>query len=132
MARRKKARARRAGRRTKRLLTLSAIHRKTGIAMATLAKYVRQASAKFPSVGRGRRRRYHPAALSAFKQMRAQSRRGPKPGLRRGAGGAAAGRGLARIGSQIRRLDRRSRKIERSLKRLERLAGRPVRLKLLR
>jgi hypothetical protein len=132
MPRRKKAGGRRPRRASKKLLTLSAIHRRTGIAMATLAKYARQGSAQIPSEGRGRRRRYHPAAVAAFKQMRASSRRGPKPGLRRGARAAVSGAGLSRLAGQLRRLDRRSRKIERSLRRLERLAGRPVRLKLLR
>jgi predicted DNA-binding transcriptional regulator AlpA len=129
MARKRKTRAKRGPR--KKLLTLSEIHHKTGIAMATLAKYVRQSPRKFPSEGRGRRRRYYRQAVEVFKKMRAQSRRGPKPGQRRGALGAA-GRGLGRVSTQIKRLERRSRGIERSLKRLERLARKPLRLRVLR
>jgi len=130
MARRKKAGTRRSARGAQKLITLSEIHRKTGIAMATLAKYARQSPRKFPSEGRGRRRRYYPAAMSAFQQMRSQSRRGPKPGGQRGGAAAGlAGRQLSQVGIQLRRLQRRTRNIERSLRRLERLARKPVRIR---
>lgn len=100
--------------------------------MATLAKYVRQAPRKFPSHGLGRRRRYFPAALNVFVRLRKQSRRGPKPGTRRGLGPSMSNfvAATSKLRTQVRRIDARQKKIQRQVSRLLRLAIRPLRIRV--
>ena len=58
------------------LLTLTEISRRTGISYPTCIKYAKQNLGSIPHVGSGRQRRYRPEAVSVFRELRNQSRRG--------------------------------------------------------
>jgi predicted DNA-binding transcriptional regulator AlpA len=76
------------------LLTLTQISEQTGISYPTLVRYVRLYSDRLPHEGKGRARRFHPEAVSAFRELRSESGRGGrKPAA---AAKATAGRGRGR------------------------------------
>lgn len=76
------------------LLTLTQISEQTGISYPTLVRYVRLYSDRLPHEGKGRARRFHPEAVSAFRELRSESSRGGrKPAA---AAKATAGRGRGR------------------------------------
>jgi len=58
------------------LLTLTEISRRTGISYPTCIKYAKEHLGSIPHVGSGRQRRYRPEAVSVFRELRNQSRRG--------------------------------------------------------
>jgi predicted DNA-binding transcriptional regulator AlpA len=89
------AAARRAAGRAKTegLLTLTQISKTTGISYPTLVRYVRLYSNRLPHAGKGRARRFYPAAVDAFRTLRQESGRGG-----RRAGGRRAAPGTARRG----------------------------------
>lgn len=69
------------------LLTLTEISNQTNISYPTLVRYVKLHSNRLPSEGKGRTRRYYPAAVEVFRELRSQSGRGgrkPGPGKRLG------------------------------------------------
>jgi predicted DNA-binding transcriptional regulator AlpA len=69
------------------LLTLTQISKTTGISYPTLVRYVRLHSDRLPHEGKGRARRFHPAAVEAFRELRQESGRGGrKPGRPAGSG----------------------------------------------
>ncbi len=72
------------------LLTLTAIGEQTGISNPTLQRYVRLFLDQIPHEGKGRKKRYHPEAVAVFRELRAQSRRGPRPKAAPAAGGRVA------------------------------------------
>ncbi|HZF08871.1 MAG TPA: hypothetical protein VFE33_08790 [Thermoanaerobaculia bacterium] len=83
----------RANRATGGLLTLTQISKTTGISYPTLVRYVRLHSDRLPHEGKGRGRRFYPAAVDVFRQLRQESGRGGrKPGRPAGSG---RGRGRA-------------------------------------
>jgi hypothetical protein len=75
------------------LLTLTSISKTTGISYPTLVRYVRLYSNRLPHEGKGRARRFHPAAVAEFRKLRQESRGG-----RRARGGRSAAPGTARRG----------------------------------
>lgn len=58
------------------LLTLGQVSAQTGISYPTLVRYVRIASDRLPSEGTGRSRRFYPAAVDVFRELRQESGRG--------------------------------------------------------
>ncbi len=90
------AAARRAAGRSKTegLLTLTHISKTTGISYPTLVRYVRLHSNRLPHEGKGRARRFYPAAVDVFRSLRQASGRGG----RRAGGGRRAAPGTARRG----------------------------------
>jgi predicted DNA-binding transcriptional regulator AlpA len=78
------------------LLTLTQISETTGISYPTLVRYVRLHSDRLPHEGKGRARRFYPAAVDVFRELRQESGRGGrKPGRPAGSGrrpGRPAGR----------------------------------------
>lgn len=55
------------------LLTLSEVSRRTGISMPTLQRYKKLYQDRIPSVGEGRKQRYHPEALPVFVQLKKEN-----------------------------------------------------------
>jgi excisionase family DNA binding protein len=72
------------------LLTLTEISKRTGISYPTLVRYVKLYSRKLPHEGSGRKRRFYPAAVDVFSELRQQSGRGRRPGRKPAAGGTRA------------------------------------------
>ncbi len=56
-----------------RLLTLTAIGEQTGISGPTLQRYLKLYGDQIPFEGEGRTRRYHPEAVSVFREIRSRS-----------------------------------------------------------
>lgn len=82
----KKAAVRASGRRRTTppgLLTLSEVSERAGISYPTAIRYVKLFLDKIPHQGEGRMRRFRPAAVGVFKELRSKSRRGRKKGVRR-------------------------------------------------
>ncbi|HYN21723.1 MAG TPA: hypothetical protein VE078_12235 [Thermoanaerobaculia bacterium] len=68
-------------------MTLTEISNQTNISYPTLVRYVKLYGNRLPSEGKGRTRRYYPAAVEVFRELRSQSGRGgrkPGPGKRLG------------------------------------------------
>jgi hypothetical protein len=99
------------------LLTLTQIGKTTGISYPTLVRYVRLYSDRLPHEGEGRKRRFYPAAVPVFRELRAQSGRG---GRRKRT--AAGGRGSSPLGieamlrRQIEALEKSQMVLERKLR----------------
>ena len=74
-------------------LTLTEIGRITGISYPTLMRYVRDFLPELPHVGAGRKRRFLPAAVDRFRELRARSGRRARTAI---AAGRRAGVRLAR------------------------------------
>jgi DNA-binding transcriptional MerR regulator len=72
------------------LLTLTEVGERTGISYTTLTRYARLHGKRLPHVGSGRARRYRPEAVEAFRQLRAESKPGRRPGGGKRPGGEAA------------------------------------------
>jgi hypothetical protein len=69
------------GRSGENLMTLTQISEDTGISYPTLVRYVRLHGDRLPHEGKGRGRRFYPAAVDIFRQLRSESGRGGrKPG----------------------------------------------------
>jgi hypothetical protein len=71
------------------LMTLTQISEDTGISYPTLVRYVRLHGDRLPHEGKGRGRRFYPAAVDVFRQLRSESSRGGRkpaapPAKRRG------------------------------------------------
>lgn len=62
------------------LLTLGQIAERTGISYPTLVRYVRDHGDRLLSEGEGRSRRYYPAAIETFNEIRLSTKGGRKPG----------------------------------------------------
>jgi len=118
------------------LLSLKEVSRRTGIAYATLQKYVKLHGEEILSVGEGRLRRYRSEALDVFRRIRASARVGrpPKPASkassRRPAAPASApvtapSGGMRALISAVDRLEKR-------LARLEREVAKPLRIEVKR
>ena len=75
------------------LLTLTQISEQTGISYPTLVRYVRLHADRLPHEGKGRARRFYPAAVDVFRQLRSESGRG---GRKKGSAAAPAARGRGR------------------------------------
>lgn len=71
-------------------LTLGEIAEELGIPYPTLARYSNQHEDRIPHVGSGRNRRFPPEAVEVFRQIRAESRPGRPPKVRRQKEAAAA------------------------------------------
>jgi len=105
----------RANRSAGNLLTLTEISKTTGISYPTLVRYVRLHSDQLPHEGKGRGRRFYPAAVDVFRQLRQESGRGGrKPGRP-----AGSGRGRAAAGADTSGLAQRIRAIEKSQQDIE-------------
>lgn len=84
------------------LMTLTQISEQTGISYPTLVRYVRLYSDRLPHEGKGRARRFHPEAVSAFRELRSESSRGGggrKPAAAKATAGRGRGRGRAAAAS---------------------------------
>ncbi|HEX7186531.1 MAG TPA: helix-turn-helix domain-containing protein [Thermoanaerobaculia bacterium] len=80
------------------LMTLTQISEQTGISYPTLVRYVRDHSDRLPHEGKGRGRRFHPEAVSAFRALREEGGRG---GRKAGAAkGGAAKTGAKKTGAK--------------------------------
>jgi len=107
----------RANRSTGNLLTLTQISKTTGISYPTLVRYVRLHSDRLPHEGKGRGRRFYPAAVDVFRQLRQESGRGGRrPGRPAGSG---RGRGAAAATADTGGLTQRIRAIEKSQQDIE-------------
>ncbi len=81
------------------LLTLGQVSAQTGISYPTLVRYVRIASDRLPSEGTGRSRRFYPAAVDVFRELRQESGRGGrKPGAAKAVKAAKAAKVAGRRG----------------------------------
>jgi len=81
------------------LMTLTQISETTGISYPTLVRYVRLHSDRLPHEGKGRARRFYPAAVDVFRQLRQESGRGGrrKAGSAKAAAPVGRGRGRGRV-----------------------------------
>jgi hypothetical protein len=116
------------------LLTLTEISNQTKISYPTLVRYVKLYGNRLPSEGKGRTRRYYPAAVEVFRELRSQSGRGgrkPGPGKRLGrppgrrgrppasvAGDSATAHRLKALEKAQQSLEKKFRGIAKSLQRL--------------
>ena len=75
------------------LLTLTQISEQTGISYPTLVRYVRLYSDRLPHEGKGRARRFHPEAVSVFRELRSEGGRGGRKPAAAKAAGARGRRG---------------------------------------
>jgi len=119
---RKRPGAAREGRRSG-LITLGEVAKRTGISYPTLLRYVKVNLARLPHQGAGRRRRFEPAAVAVFRQLRKESRPGRPPGSKTGTGrdrgraaSAAGGAAASRLVATVRGLERRIAQLEREMK----------------
>jgi DNA-binding transcriptional MerR regulator len=104
------------------LISLSEIGRRTGISYPTLLRYVRLHADRIPSHGSGRKRRFPPAAVPIFSQLRKESRRGRRKGTSAKKASAAVGGQEARL----RRLEKSHAELERQLKKLVKILRQPM------
>lgn len=98
-------------------LPLTEIARRAGISYPTARKYAAQHPRSIPSRGRGRSRRYGVETVEVFKSLRAESRRGRRPGAARGGRKKAAARGATTMRSvsvQDRAMAQRIQQLERA------------------
>jgi excisionase family DNA binding protein len=113
------------------VLTLTQVAQRTGISYPTLLRYVKTSLDRLPHMGQGRRRRFKPEAVEAFRQLRKESRPGRPPGSgkkggakRAGSLGRAAAAGatgaaraaVASLAATVRGLERRLAQLEREMK----------------
>jgi hypothetical protein len=105
------------------LLTLTEISEQTGISYPTLVRYVRLHSDRLPHEGKGRARRFYPAAVDVFRQLRSESGRG---GRKKGSAASTPARGRGRAAASGRAaagesggMSQRLRAIEKSQQGLE-------------
>jgi|SRR6185369_2073139 len=107
------------------LMTLTQISEDTGISYPTLVRYVRLHGDRLPHEGKGRGRRFYPAAVDIFRQLRSESSRGGRkpaapPAKRRGrppgSGRAAA---VAAPAADSSFLSKRLKELEKSQQSLE-------------
>ncbi|HEX4956065.1 MAG TPA: helix-turn-helix domain-containing protein [Thermoanaerobaculia bacterium] len=108
------------------LLTLTEISKKTGISYPTLVRYVKAHARKLPSVGAGRKRRFHPEAIDVFKRLRSESPRGGrKAGAKKPAARAArAAAGGIDLTKRLAALEKAYKGVEKTLQGWEKkLAG---------
>ncbi len=74
------------------LLTLAEVGKQARISGPTLQRYLKLHLNQIPHEGEGRKRRYHPEAVAAFRELRARSgRRGRRPAAAKKATGAEPG-----------------------------------------
>jgi len=109
------------------LLSLSEIGRRTGISYPTLLRYVKLHSARLPHRGKGRTRRFLPAAVEVFAELRKQSRRG-----RRTVEKAVAGVADRFLAGRLERIERAQAALAKELRNLAKSVERPLRLVLKR
>jgi hypothetical protein len=88
-----KSRGRKAASSRSGLLTLTQISETTKISYPTLVRYVRMHADLLPHEGKGRGRRFYPAAVDVFRRLRQESGRG---GRKKGSGTKAAAVKVAR------------------------------------
>lgn len=108
------------------LLTLTEVGERTGISYPTLVRYVKLHGDKIPHEGEGRRRRYYPAAVEVFQEIRSQSGRGRRRKASGGgssSGGGKADPGLAR---RVRSLEKSQEKLEKQIRDLLRELKKPM------
>ena len=104
------------------LISLSEIGRRTGISYPTLLRYVRLHGRKIPSHGTGRKRRFPPAAVPVFSQLRKESRRGRRKGSPAKKAPAAA----SDLKSRLRQLEKAHGKLEKQMRKLIKVLQKPL------
>jgi hypothetical protein len=106
------------------LLTLTKIQKLTGISYPTLVRYVRLHLDRLPHEGRGRARRFYPAAVAAFRQLREESPRGGRrkatPGARRSTRAASSEAVGSGVGERLRAVEKRQAELDKKLRALVR------------
>lgn len=119
------------------LLTLSEISRRTKISYPTVSRYVKVFIDRIPHVGSGRKRRFPPEAVAAFRQLRSESRPGRPAKATTAKPAKTAATGARRSGAADRALTTRLRKLEKAqaglakeVAGLARLVRKPLRLTL--
>jgi DNA-binding transcriptional ArsR family regulator len=119
------------------LLTLSEISRRTKISYPTVSRYVKVFIDRIPHVGSGRKRRFPPEAVAAFRQLRSESRPGRPAKATTAKPAKAATTGARRSGAADRTLATRLRKLEKAqaglakeVAGLARLVRKPLKLTL--
>ncbi len=143
---------------TKGLLTLTEIGKRTGFSYPTLLRYVRAHLSRIPHEGTGRARRFPAAAVDAFKEIRNETskRRGgrraavkpavkPKAAAAKTAASAtpkavkraarkvsAAAGGNAKMAARLQALEKANRSLVKEISKLQKAVQRPIRIKVSR
>lgn len=117
-------------------LPLTEIARRAGISYPTARKYAAQHVSSIPSRGRGRSRRYGVETVEVFKRLRAESRRGRRPGTARGGRKKATARRAATtrsvavqdpaLANRIQQLERAQQDISRQLQEIINTLRQPI------
>ena len=117
------------------VLTLTEIGKRTRISYPTLVRYVKLYLRRIPHVGTGRRRRFYPAAVEVFSELRQLSGRGRRPGRKPGRPkGAKRGRppaaraagGDGGFGRRVRSLEKSQASLEKQIQALLKLLRKPL------
>jgi hypothetical protein len=111
------------------LMTLTQISEDTGISYPTLVRYVRLHGDRLPHEGKGRGRRFYPAAVDIFRQLRSESsrggrkpaappakRRGRPPGSGRAAAAAAPAADSSFLSKRLKEIEKSQQSLEKKFK----------------
>lgn len=141
---------------SKGLLTLTEIGKRTGISYPTLLRYVRSHLDRIPHEGTGRARRYPASAISVFKEIRGESGKRRGGGRRKAAAGkkaatkmaaaprkaakrvkkatkaAASSGGNAKMAARLQALEKAHRSLVKEINKLQKAVQRPIQVKVTR
>ncbi|HXU45427.1 MAG TPA: helix-turn-helix domain-containing protein [Thermoanaerobaculia bacterium] len=96
------------------LLTLTKISKLAGVSYPTAVRYVRLFLDKLPHEGEGRRRRFYPGAVDAFRQLREEGGRGGRRVVAGGRRAVAAVEGA--IADRVKQIEKAQQSFEKKLR----------------
>lgn len=108
------------------LLTLTEISRRTKISYPTVSRYVKLFIDRIPHVGTGRSRRFPPAAVAVFKQLRSESRPG-RPPAKAGSSSSSRARATdAALSARLRQLEKAQAELSKQVATMVKLLKKPL------